>query len=250
MKGGGDTIIRSLTITFNNYCFKIKTYIDDEDSNRKIIKINNKKKQDCIIIFIDKPNTYAQLENISVYKDCECNNLLPIKGGGLILLEIAIKYLTDNKSTLKINRIVLQDNSFIACFKQNLKLGDMHILKYGHTWYGLKGFRPFSSLTQEPDLNLLLKYNSNIKILNKIKVSEYPQLFDLIYNANIEIKCLESTKIKSMIEKNKSMLLKTFFNKILKNIDCFCLIYSQIYGQIFLDLNITSFHQNLFYLDL
>ena len=197
---------------------------------------------------------YAYINNISNYKDCSCDGNLPSNGGGKILLKFVINYLIQNKNIFKfkINKIVLQDNSYITCKKINIPLSDLYFLTHGDTWYGQFNFRPFYSLNNIPDKNNIKLYENYKNIINQIKLKDYIKIYDLIIKVDkkLNINHIDENKLKKIILKNENMLLKDFLNKLLKDKYPMCLIFNEIKTKIMSYLNIKSFHTNSFYLNI
>jgi hypothetical protein len=216
-------------------------------------------------MFIDKDTNYVQIENLSNFPDCAINKIMPYRGGGKILLNVAINFLRINYNTYKRNRIVLADNSKINCFDNNnnnninLFLAPLTTLKKGHTWYGMFGFRPFDDQEQKPDNRGLRYYKQNYDKMQTLKLKDNMFIINMIlsvekkYNYNI----LNKTIIKQIINNNNDILVKDFINDILVKdfiqkileIDKFCVIFEKIYIDILRELKLHNFRGELFYLD-
>lgn len=255
MSGGGEIEIKKEIFKYNEYQFNITT-LKDTENNRISIKISSKIYGFCLLMFIDKDTNYVQIENLSNFPDCAINKIMPYKGGGKILLNVAINFLRINYNTYKRNRIVLADNSKINCFDNNnnnninLFLAPLTTLKKGHTWYGMFGFRPFDDQEQKPDNRGLRYYKQNYDKMQTLKLKDNMFIINMIlsvekkYNYNI----LNKTIIKQIINNNNDILVKNFIQKILV-IDKFCVIFEKIYIDILRELKLHNFRGELFYLD-
>ena len=135
-KGGGVTKIE--------YNFDNRKFILYEiGSNKHGYDISVHRKDDiddpcyCLHITTDPIEKIAVLHNISYYRDCVKTGL-EHPGGGGILLKLCIKYIKENKNKYKSEKLILQDNSFYKCYKNNktIWLSLLHTLLFGHTWYG------------------------------------------------------------------------------------------------------------------
>lgn len=253
--GGGEEIeIKKEIFIYKDYQFRIRTLRDTEDG-RIIIKINSKDFGFCLIMFIDKDINYVQLENLSNFPDCAENKIMPYHGGGKILLIVAINYLKQNFDKYKRNRIVLADNSRIHCFdnhnvSRDIFLAPLTTLKKGHTWYGLFGFRPFSSADNKPDNLGLELYNKNKKIMDNAKLYDNIDIIKMIIDIETKFKygIISYEKIKKIINKNKDILVKEFIQKLLE-IEKICIIFQKIYLKILIELRLHNFKGDTFYLD-
>jgi hypothetical protein len=254
MNGGGEIEIKKEILKYNEYQFNIRT-LKDTDNNRISIKISSKTYGFCLLMFIDPNTNYVQIENLSNFPDCAINKMMPYRGGGQILLNVAINFLKLNHNIYKRNRIVLADKSYINCFDMNNKnrtlfLAPLTTLKKGHTWYGLFGFRPFDDLKQKPDNRGLRYYEQNYDKMQRLKVKDNMFIINMIltvekkYNYGI----INRDIIKNIIDNNNDILVKDFIQKILE-IDKLCVIFEKIYIDILRELKLHNFRGELFYLD-
>jgi hypothetical protein len=253
--GGDDIEIRREKIKFREYEFTLKIYLD-QDGTKNILKISSKDFGECLLIFIDKDIEYAYINNISNFPDCANNKVMPYIGGGKIILNIAINYIRENKKIFSKSRIILQDNSRINCVDKNNKIINLYLaplttLKNGVTWYGMFGFKSFSSLTQKPDKQGMQFYKDNIKTMSKIKLYDNFFIIQLIMKVEEKYKynIISQNVIDKIINSDKNLLVKDFIKKILK-IDKFCVIFEKIYLRILLRLQLYNFTGTLFYLDI
>ncbi len=254
LSGGGEIEIKKEIFTFQEYNFKVRT-LKDTQNNRISIKISSKTYGFCLLMFIDTDTDYVQIENISNFPDCAINKQMPYRGGGKILLNVAINFLRKKYGIYKRNRIVLADNSHINCIDTNNKnrtlfLAPLTTLKYGHTWYGLFGFKPFDSQENKPDKRGMSEYVNNYNIMNTIKLKDIVFIIRMILDIENKYKynIINKDIIKQILDNNNEILVKDFIQKILK-IDKFCVIFEKIYNEILRELKLRNFRGELFYLD-
>lgn len=254
MNGGGEIELKKEIFTYQDYEFIIRTFRDSEN-NRISIKISSKIYTDCLLMFIDPKINYVQINNLSNFPDCARNKIMPYNGGGKILLNVAINFLRTNYNIYKRNRIVLADNSQIYCFDKNnksimLSLAPLTTLKYGHTWYGLCGFRPYDDREKKPYNDGLRRYKENYEKMQVLKLKDNVFIIKLILDIETKFKygIINKEIITNIIDGNREILVKDFIQKILK-IDKFCIIFQKIYIDIMIELKLHNFTGNLFYVD-
>ncbi len=227
---GGSTTeaIHKFTDKGKTYRFNVSTEIHDDAI--KIIVLS-KSEQECITVIIYKDSNDAILHNMSYYPDCaqldnQANEGLKRPGGGSILLRFIYKYLVALKNKYKINKIVLKDNSYLYCDNctYNISLARLKMLTEGRTWYSKYGFKPYNPKIQQPDTELLKRYNQNKKIITKLKTSELNILNMAKYvnrkeEANYDLRELDKLT-------KEYRLLGAFIKKLSMNFQKYCcLIY-------------------------
>jgi hypothetical protein len=252
--GGGEIELKKEIFIYNDYKFLVRVLKDNENNNI-IIKISSKLYGFCLLMSIYKDLDYVQIENISNFPDCAINTQLPYRGGGKILLNVAINYLRKNYDIYKRKRIVLADNSKINCFDSNNKnrtlfLAPLTTLKKGQTWYGMFGFRPFDNIRQIPSNRSLRWYKENYEKLQNLKLKDNQFIIKMILDTDkkYNYKIINEHIIKQIINKNKDILVKDFIQQILE-IDKFCIIFEKIYIEILQELKLHNFMSESFYLD-
>ena len=196
----------------------------------------------CIMIIIDSEEKIAILENLSGdYRDCP--------KGGSNLLEIAIKFLKENKKKFNINKITLTDNSTKACFGKSIIFADMYTLLYGTTWYMKHGFLPYDSLFNKLNKKHLEKANNNKKIMENAKISDIPELINYIKKYGSDTYDIDEfdKKIKGI----QNYKITTFIRWLLKkyNEDS-CTLFYNIYKKIMQDLGLISMHGKSFFMEI
>lgn len=210
------------------YQFNVSTEIH-EDAIRIIVL--SKSEQECVTVIIYKDSNDAILHNISYYPDCaqpdkRASEGLKQPGGGSILLRFIYKYLVAMKDKYKINKIVLKDNSYLYCKNctYNISLARLKTLTEGRTWYSKYGFKPYNPKTQQPDIELLKRYNQNKKIISKLKTSELNILNIAKYVNKTEEATYDLTELDKLIKEYQ--LLGAFMKKLSMNFQKYCcLIY-------------------------
>ena len=103
---------------------------------------------------------------------------------------------------------------------------------------------PYNRAKDTADDILNKKYKKNIKIMNKIKISDIN--FDK-YLINIKNKKLVKAIQETIIQK-PDLLLKDFLNNFLLKYDTMCEYFNLFYEELFNDIKLTDFYQKSFVL--
>ncbi len=235
--GGGKILTPEFSVTFdgNKYNF----YKDEIDNDFFILySLDNKNK--CVVIEIDQKNQIATIQDIQSEKNCTYNKH---KVGSTLLqitLKLLLKLSLNKKYNIKI--IILSDDSHKYCpaIKENIDMKIMNTLLTGHTWYGAYGFRPVKYKNDKLILDQTLneKYNQNIIIMNKLKISDID-----LYSYFANIKFIETNQlyaIKQIISKNPDMLLKDFLSNMLKDFDSSCKLFNEFYMKLHDDIGLKN----------
>lgn len=174
------------------------------------------------------------------------------KGGGSVLLKIAIYFLKKYKNKYGINKIQLKDNALKYC-KENgekIRLSLLTTLTKGDTWYGLYDFIPYNPDKDIKDVIGCELYLENKKMVSSTKVSD----------THVEKYIREALKklhmeyfiddIDGLFEHYNDRPLSTFLNQFLREFDEICIIFSEFYMKLSRDLKLHDFHGTSFYLPL
>jgi len=222
--GGG----KQLKIQYNN-----NTYIFEEVMDKDHYILYSKDEVECVIIIIEKNDKVAEIHGIGNNKLClkETNTNI-----GSTLLKITLKMLEKYQTKLKINKILLTDNSLKKCNNENIKLSIMLTLLTGDTWYGKYGFRPY-------DDTLIQYYENNKKIMNTITLKDI-NLIKYLEMTSLDKNIIEKTK--KFINKHQIMLVKDYLSRFLKEYDKTCKYFYDFYFTLFIDLRLYDFHHRVF----
>ncbi len=246
------------------YTYKNDKYIffktkDNINIIYSIKELNNNELMDCVLIIIEKEAGIAHINNISNYDKC-INDKKKINGSEI--LDVSIDFIKYVKNKYKIKKIRLKDNSYKICKGGNkMELSRFYILLYGDTWYGSRGFRPY---TKKVGVNMLAEYDTNLNINKRIKIKdainliEYFKRFYIDYKEKYEAQ-LEKNKIDTkknvldnikFIENNPNMNLGKFLRQMLKDYEKNCVIFSSFYKNLFIDLEYFDFYTDSFELNI
>jgi hypothetical protein len=249
--GGG----KQLKIQYND-----NTYIFEEVMDKDHYILYSKDEFECVIIIIGKNDKVAEIHGIGNNKLClkETNTNI-----GSTLLKITLKMLEKYQTKLKINKILLTDNSLKKCNNENIKLSIMLTLLTGDTWYGnffgccpnntkkscprnknpndfcsydKYGFRPY-------DDTLIQYYENNKKIMNTITLKDI-NLIKYLEMTSLDKNIIEKTK--KFINKHQIMLVKDYLSRFLKEYDKTCKYFYNFYFTLFIDLRLYDFHHRVF----
>lgn len=210
--------------------FNIRKYKDD---NITRIAIVSNSEQECVTVLI-YDGTYEAILNNTTYMDNCAIQGLKKPGGGSLLLRVIYKYLTDRKSDLKIDKLVLSDYSFLYCEKcdHGLKLSRLKMLLDGETWYTKFGFRPWDQETHKQDFKLLKAYKLNKQIAKNLTVNDI-DLHNIIKSINKTERKIsyDLTSIIS-IAKNHTTLA-SFIRELMKQKEKYCCLIEYILTDIY-----------------
>jgi hypothetical protein len=221
--------------------------VDDDISD--IYILYSQKEENCVVLNIDKNEKIAQITNLTS-TGIKCSDTL-INNIGMHLVKITISVIKKYKDKFNINKILLTDHSFLFCntIKKNIPLGDLQILKNGHTFYGQLGFVPFSDNDVQNKV-LLSSYNKNIKIINNLTVLDSKIIYYLekFQKKNI----IDVTSLIASAYKYSNHKLSNFIKKLSqKNVfDDTCIVLNYIIQKIIHYNKIISFHNQQFYMDI
>jgi hypothetical protein len=235
LNGGG----KDLKIEYNNKIYVFNKLDDPYTSIVAYVLYSIDKKDNCVVITIDKELHNATIDNLTSYGlKCSTN---------LILVKITIKLLMKYKEKLNVNKIILTDHSFIFCenIKKNIELADLYTLKYGDTFYGSLGFIPYNE-DEEKQHKLIKKYKQNKNIIENLlakdsKILEYLDKYSNKYKIDI-------SKLKNYILVNKDIKLSKIIQLISskKNFNNYCILLNYILPKLFKNNKLTSFYNNQF----
>lgn len=239
---------------------KIVKYLDeeyeffnmDEDSDNEInVYILQAKNTDstCVMITINKNEYIATLSNLST-EGLKCSDKLS-QNVGSHMIKITIKFI--KKYFTFIKGIELIDHSYILCklTKQQIYLGNLMVLKTGHTFYGREGFRPYNPDNKQDTKELVKSYNNNIKIMEYLTIKESNVIFYISkylkkYNDNTH----KINKILEYATNHLDMKFTKFFEKIFKKdlFDELCDFINYILLKLISHNGLTNFHNKKFIL--
>jgi hypothetical protein len=233
--GGG----KSLKVTYDGNEYKFEKI----EINGEYYALYTSNEEECVAIVIDIENKTGEIHGIGNNPTCIKTNTLNV---GSTLLKITIKILKKYKDKLGINKIVVTDNSIKICGKYDIKLSIMLILLSGDTWYGKYGFRPYNNRKNEIDELLNEMYKKNKEIIDKLTIKEANILKYIEMTGKISL--IEETKL--VLKNNPNYLLRDFIKSFIKDFDKTCKYFALFYEQLFIDINLTDFHQRYFGLQL
>jgi hypothetical protein len=164
---------------FEGYTFNLNI---SKESDLTTIFIESKSGNDCVTVLIYKDTREAILQNLSYFENCAKEGLKK-PGGGKILFLFIVEWLIKHKKQLDINRIILTDNSYLACdgCKHTVKLSRLYMILYGYSWY--------NKLINDREFNgkKYIFYTCDTAT-NKISRSEFEKNKNIL---NLEIKNLD-----------------------------------------------------------
>ena len=235
---------------------KIVKYLDeeyeffnmDENSENEIkVYILQAKDTDstCVMITISN-ETNATLTNLST-EGIKCSNTLS-QNIGSHMIKITIKFI--KKYFTSINGIELTDHSYILCnSKLQLYLGNLILLKTGHTFYGREGFRPYNPNNKMESKELIKSYNKNISIMDNMTIKSSNVCKYIIKYLNKH----NNTKVNKILEyanKHPDKKFTKFFESIFKKelFDDLCDFINYISLKVISHNGLTNFHNKKFIL--
>ena len=200
----------------------------------------------CATVLINDEHIGA-MQTISFFPECMNPPYPSTTGGGSLILRFILEIMRAKKHELKIRQLTLQDNSDKSCShcKNNVNLSDMYFLIHGNTWYGKYGFRPCESE------GLYDAYAKNQEIINNAVTSDVP-LYRYISTAVSEnnLQNINVISMKKYIDSRQDKSLMETLRTILIDYNKNCCLFTYIAPRILHELNMQSFHRQLFYLNL
>lgn len=230
---------------------------EDDKVTYSIKKMNDEEVSECLFIDIEfNINVFTTRENknaayISSLENngnCEYYKLNK-KISGKELIDIAIEFIKTKKKEYNITTIYLKDNADKLCKGIPAeRMTRVYTLLNGHTWYGSRGFLPFSSTNNKYNIEYYENYERNL-ILNKLlKVKHVNNLNNIIFESYIKYEnntikkenlleiILDSNFDKKYGETNLGLFLKYLLDN--NYIDCY--IYFDFANYIFNNISITT----------
>lgn len=249
--------------TFRYMDNKFNVKIDDDDKKHIIITVVAKDGNDCVTVFIYNEENIAIIHNMSYYSDCAVDGLKH-PGGGDLLFRFILSFIIINKDKYKINRIVLQDQSFLACGENSsvkIALSRLRIVTHGQPWPGAcplrsteymkYDFKPYNPLKRVPDKNILQRLDFNIKMLEKMKTKDI-NIWKIV-NKFDNVDNTDRSEIKNMIDTN--LLFKDFIKDMSKNFYKYCPLIDALLEKVYAPLIdgstlLYDFYGQHYYLDI
>lgn len=243
-KGGGKVLHK-----YKNEKYLFFKSKDSINTTYSIKELDDEKEMDCVLISIENPTKTAIINNISGYEKCVNDNR---KINRSDLLVVSIDFIKFLKNKYGIKKIRLKDNSLKLCKSGNkIVLSRLYILLYGHTWYGSRGFRPY---TKKIGINPLAEYDINLSINKRTKIKHANNLIKYLeefYNKNKSINWKNIINKNIMyIKNNPELNLGKYLEEFLKKYDKNCIIFSFFYERLFMDLEYADFYTDGFELEL
>jgi hypothetical protein len=244
--GGKDKEYKFIDIdglyTFNCHIRKTKDSVD--------ISVLSTDEKDCAIIYIDKGTRTAMLSSMSYDKYCAKEGLKR-PGGGEILLRFVLNLILWNKEQYNLKRILLKDNSYIACNNcpENMKLSRLRIVLKGSPWYMKYGFKPFDKIKNKPADDLIKELHINKSILDKLKTQDV-DIMGIINKSGVAN--INTNEIKRLI--GKYVLLRDFIGRISRTEE-YCCVVEYVLQELFVPkrskgFTLYDFYEKSFYLDI
>jgi hypothetical protein len=224
LKGGG------FNVEYKNHIIKFDKIIDEDRITLYLSTID--KKDNCIIIIIDKDTNTAYIEGITNNKYNNCFDT-PVLNNGKVIMEITIKMLKKYQDKLNIKTINLRDNSFIQCSdKVKIWLANLSFLQYNDTFYGRFGFIPIEE-------DIYIKYLENKEIL-KSKFVKSIDLTNIIEQNKNNIDDRLKAKMIHNYERHKNDNIVEWFNNFSKKyMKADCVFFNYLIDYIYKELKLN-----------
>ena len=249
-EAGGDNV-KEIDYEYENYTFKIYQIEEDDRISFSVYNQNNTQSPDiCALLFIPKRDYYVYLETISYYTNCNIPSMPKTKGGSL-LLNMILQFINDIKSKYKLKYIQLKDNSHFTCNQDNERtpISNLYMLTRCNTWYGKYGFIPFDPVKKGVDIDVLVDYKINQKLIKLIKV-KHTHLSDYLTVAinrlNLKEQFSKQT-IKKIFDAYNERSIQDFFKDFMKRYDQRCHIFNLIYKEVMNEIGMIDLYGKIYY---
>lgn len=241
---------KKIKYKYNNYNF---TIFQSEEPDRISFSIHNKNNEEspevCVLLFIPKKDKYVYLETISYYQNCSTVEMPKSKGGSL-LLKTVLSFIDEIKPKYDLQYIQLRDTSTFTCHKDNKKtpICNLYMLTIGETWYGKYGFIPFDPIIKQPNIDILVDYKTNQKLVKLVKV-KYTQLKKYLKMASTKphLKKYNEKIINDIFEVYNDRTVQDFFKDFINKYDERCDMFNEIYKQIMNEIGIVDLYNKVYY---
>jgi hypothetical protein len=230
------------TITYKNYKYTFQKL--DKTDNMLFLYSYDKLNNDCVVLTIDKKSKTIILTSFGKSSGCfrEETNI------GSNLLKITLKMVNKYKNKLGVNKFVLSDTSTYKCKTgEDINMAIMSTLLTGHTWYGKYGFRPYTK-KNELDIDNNKAYEKNVKIMNKIKVSDINMKKHLLkINQKYPNEFTEET-INDLLIISQDKLVKDFLSELFdkSSFDLTCkylfIFFEKLFKELKLELPLNHYY--------
>ena len=275
-KQSGGGLNKPFKYKYKDYTFIIHQEDEEHSISFSIYNNDNKTKNEtCMIAFVPKAENYVYLESISSYDNCsvlevhehfiEClasqgslhsQFVLANKASRLanncfscLLLEASLQFFKDIQSTYNLKYIQLRDTSKFSCPTDGKKtsIANLYMLTRGETWYGKYGFIPFDPETKQIDIDTLVDYKTNQRLVKLVKV-KYTNLRQYIEIAS-NITKLEKYKknIPALFNVSDNMSIQDFFKIFIKDYDKQCSIFNEIHKKLMDEIGIVDLSNKVYY---
>ena len=254
IQSGGEITTRK----YGKYTFNIS--VDEYKQYYRILVLSQplkKNNDECIVVYIYKGIPIARLNNMTYMDNCAKEGLKR-PGGGKVLLGFIIGYLQTFKDKYQINKIVLQDNSFLYCDNCNrtIPIARLKMVTDNKTWYMNHGFKLYNSTANKtiPDAEMNQLLAENKKAFAKIKTIDID--FDKIEKEVIQVEkkfTLDPIKFNKLYKQYP--LIQDFIKRLAKELDKYCCLLVYILEELFNPINrkkydLFDFYQESFYFNL
>jgi len=247
-RGGKNDVIK---YKHEGYTFIIHK---DEEEDRTSFHVYNEdnieRNEVCMLLFIPKKENYVYLQSISYYQNCYRPEMPKTKGGSL-LLRMTLNFIDDIKSKYKLKYIQLKDNSTFTCEEdgKSTPICNLYMLTRGDTWYGKYGFIPFDPIKKQIDIDTLVDYKTNQKLVKIIKIKctdikEY--LIKATYKLNLNRQYPEHI-IDQIIKVYGAKSIQDFFRDFMEKYDTRCHIFNEIYKNFMMDMHLVDLYNKTYY---
>jgi len=220
---------------------------------------------ECMVLIVGSKSNRVSIHNIS-----KCDG--HVSGGqkknlsGTLLLHLTLDFIKKYlKSKYNIKYVHLIDNSLYYCksVSDNIEVDNLYMLTRGTTWYGKYGFVPYDSNKNDIHKNKMKTYQTNIEIMNKIRISDIPYKYFLLmltiakykYNHDGEYDETDKVKvtkyynaIKKYMDSKQNMLLKDFLYEFTMDHDDSCGIFYYFYKELMRKIGLESLHGASYFL--
>ena len=234
------------------YFYTVKTDIVNKDSVR--ISIVSKDETQCVVILVNKKTHVSALLSMSDTGKCVSEGLnKSISKGGTKILKVALNIILNNKKKYNIERIVLKDNSYLACDNSPnpVKLAQIRMVLKGEPWFSSYGFRPIDN-NSKPDKLKLKAIETNNEIFDRLKTKDVniSKIIGSVIKKQIENK-IDIAEISKLV--NEHPLMRNFIIRLTMEFDKYCCLLSYLLDFLFNPISktgLTDFYNGLFYLDI
>ena len=241
---------KKIKYKYDEYTFTIYQRDDVKSISFSIDnKGNDESTEACMVLFIPYNDSYVYLQSISYYNDCSIPSM-PKTQGGSLLLNATLNFIDDITSKYNLKYIQLRDTSNFTCHKdkKNTPVCNLYMLTRGDIWYGRYGFIPFDPNTKQMDIDGMVNYKLNQKLVKLVKV-KHIDMYNYFIKASHQknFKKYNEKIINGIVDAYKDRSIQDFFKDFINKYDERCDMFNAIYKDVMDEIGMVDLYGKVYF---